>query len=96
MSPSYETGTGGQQEASLALATRDVVHLVSVGGVATYPGKTNVITDEGFCPTDEADCVCVLLGHGRKAVQGVRHDEAPLPPTFKGIVGSPWQPYYCQ
>ena len=65
MSPSYETGTGGQQKASLALATRDVVHLVSVGGVATYPGETNVIgidipIDEGFCLTDEADCICAL------------------------------------
>ena len=53
------------QEANSAFATRDVVHLVSVGGVAIYPGETKVEwvvipIDTGFFTTDSADGIYTL------------------------------------
>ena len=48
-----------------AFAARDVIHLIPVSGVATYPGETKLIGIEvpinlGVYPTDVADCVCHL------------------------------------
>ena len=77
-----------------AFAARDVIHLIPVSGVAIYPGDTKLIgieipIDFGICPTDGTDCVCHLWSQDREARQDVIHPEAPLPPTFVGMVGPP-------